>query len=329
MRVALRCVFQSLGVGAAICVASAAQAAPFVLTNGPGDGTVDVGVDGYGAFGLAVGADATDATYDPVGAGIPAATTFQSGVAIRFGDSGGRTFLTSGDIGGTGGFINPIATGTATQATSSFSFGGLNFVLTQTLTALFSGLTQTGSLLTQSYAITNTGGAESAFELVRYLDGDLRFDGSLVDGGGRLISGATEFLFETDTADGTAASTTFVGITAEGGVIPVTNRYEVDSYSGLLGGIVSGVALDNLVTNDGGDADQFVDAGAGYDVTLALRNTFLLAAGGSTTYTTATYFGTGAPDEVTPPEVPEPASMVLFGLGGLGLMVARRRRQAA
>lgn len=99
--------------------------------------------------------------------------------------------------------------------------------------------------------------------LVRYLDGDLLFDGSFGgDGGGRLFSGPTEVLFETDSATGSATSTTFVGITAEGGTIPGTGRYEVDSFAGLRGRIIAGTALDDTVTGDGGNADQFIDAAA-------------------------------------------------------------------
>jgi len=40
-------------------------------------------------------------------------------------------------------------------------------------------------------------------DLVRYFDGDLGFDGSLIDGG-RLVANGTEILFETDSATGSA-----------------------------------------------------------------------------------------------------------------------------
>jgi hypothetical protein len=302
-----------------------AGAAPFILTNAPGDATVTVGVDGYGAFGSSVGGDSTDANYDPVGAIGVAGTTFESGVAIRFGAAGPRSFLTSGDIGGSGGLVNPAVAGNATSATSSFTFGGLSFSLTQTLTPLLDGPTQTGSLLTQTYAITNTTGGTLDFELLRYIDGDLQFDGSITDGGGRLVlPDGTEILFETDTAAGTATSTTFVGITATGGTIPGTNRYEVDSFAGLRDRIISGSGLDNTITGDGGDADQFIDTGSGYDVTLALRNLFSLGAGASTTYTTQTIFGTGAPEDIPDPDpdpgvVPAPPAFVLMGIGIFGL----------
>lgn len=307
---------------------AAASPAGTVLTNGPGDGTVTVGVDGYGAFGSTVGSNSSDADYDPIGPSGAAGTTYQSGVAIRVGSSGGRTFLTSGNIGGTGGLTEPAVGGTSTTATSSFVFGGLSFALNQVLTPLFAGPDRTGSLLTQTYVITNTTTDGLNFELVRYIDGDLQFDQAITDGGGRIVSGSQEILFETDTATGSAAEATFVGITADGGTAPATGRYEVNSYSGLRGWIVTGANLGDVVVGDGADADQFIDAGNGYDVTLALLNQFFLGAGATATYTTTTIFGTGAPEDFA--AVPEPSTLVAgtLGLGLAGLMHLRRRRRA-
>jgi hypothetical protein len=310
-----------------VVVAVPALAAPYTLTNGPGDGTVTVGVDGFGAFGSSVGADSTNAIYDPVGAGGPAGTTYQSGVAIRFSTTGGgRTFLTSGNIGGSGGLANPAVAGSPTLGVSAFVFGPLSIRLTQTLTPLMTGSVQTGSLLTQTYVMTNTGTEALSLEMIRYLDGDLYFDGSLIDGGGRLFVGSLEILFETDSATGSATSTTFVGITGEGGTIPAAGRYEIDSYSGLRSRIVSGSGLNDSVTNDGIDADQFIDAGFGYDVTMALRNIFTLPAGGSDTYVTRTFFGSGTPEAV-PGVIPTPSAVAagLMLLGGLAIRRAIRR----
>lgn len=319
-------------LAAAFGAGLAGNAAPYVLNNGPGDATVTVGVDGYGAFGSSVGGNSSDAVYNPVGAGGPGATTFESGVAIRFGGAGGRSFLTSGDIGGSGGLANPAVAGTALSGASTFSFGGLNFALTQTLVPLYDNAnTLIGTMLDQAYEITNPGAAASSFELIRYLDGDLLFDGSLVDGGGRLFLGPTEVLFEIDSATGAGTATTFVGITAEGGTIPATGRYEVDSYSGLRGRIITGTALDEIVTNDGGDADQFIDAGLGYDVTLALRNTFNIPVGGSARYSTTTIFGSGAPAVVVNPTNLVPEASTVWAMAGLGLLAGgtwlRRRNR--
>jgi hypothetical protein len=186
--------------------------------------------------------------------------------------------------------------------------------------------------LDQTYSITNASqrGETQSFELVRYLDGDLQFDGTISDGGGRLFLGPTEVLFETD-GGGSSTSTTFVGISAEGGTIPTTGRYEIDSYSGLRDRIIAGTALDDTVTGDGADADQFIDAGNYYDVTLALRNMYSVLAGETVTYTTSTIFGSGTPSSGgggNDNQIPEPATLALMGLGLAGLGFARKRKQA-
>ncbi|OGK88661.1 MAG: hypothetical protein A2X52_20390 [Candidatus Rokubacteria bacterium GWC2_70_16] len=290
------------------------MAIPYVLTNGPGDGSVSVGVDGYGAFGSAVGSDSSNAVFDPIPPDLRSAvgTTFESGVAIRFGGVGGRSFLTSGLIGSSGGLINPAVSGTSISGSSAFISGGLSVSLLQTLSPIFSGSTQIGSELTQTYTMTNTSPATLAFEMIRYLDGDL--GASLGDdGGGKL--GA--MLFETETATGTTTSAVFVAITGEGGTVPSSGRYEVDSFSGLRSRIIAGTALDDTVTGDGLDPDEFIDALSGYDVTLALMNLFTLAPGATGVYITRTSLASAPPSVVA--GVPEPASLLLLGLG-LGLL---------
>jgi len=292
-----------------------AFAAPYMLDNGPGDGTLMVGVDGFGAFGLSAGTDSTNAFYDPVGATGPTETTFESAIAIRTDiTTGARSFLASGFIGSSGGLTNPTVTGSLTSGSSTFSNSGLSFTLIQTLAPTFTGSSQTGTILTQTYTITSS----VPFEIVRYIDGDLRFDTSITDGGGRLILGdGTEVLFETDSATGSSITTTFVGITGEGGTEPASNRYEIDSFSGLRTRIISGDALDNTITGDVDiPKDQFIDAGAGYDVTLALRNEF---PSGTSVYVTKTLFGSGAPEDV---QTSSPIGGTIIPIDATSLLIA-------
>ncbi len=264
------------------------------IGTGRGDGSLNVEVTSTGAFGTstALTSASAGAPFDPIGAIGVNDTTFDSELYFRANTmSGARATLES------------LATnrsnirGTAEEANSTFDVGTLHFVLTQLVEPVFDTVTgaQVGSLLTQTYRVTNTGVATSDFELARYFDGDLRFDGSINDGGGRLVSAAgDEFLFETD-AGGTAASSTFVGITAKGGTIPTTNRFEIDQFPTLQNNIQGGAALDGQILNDT-NGDQSIDVP--YDVTLGLRNTFNLAANASATYTTHTLFGTGTPSQL-------------------------------
>ena len=273
------------------------------LTTGTGDGGVTIGVDAFGSFGSSVGGTggASTAFYNPTGTIPASSTTFQSGVAIRIGSTVGRNFLTSGTIGNSGGSNQAFTSTNSTNAQSTFTFGGLNFALTQTLTDLIVNGVKKGSLLTQTYRITNpvTAPAAANFELVRYMDGDLQFDNSINDSGGRTVSGTQEILFETETTgNNPTVSSTLLGITGIGGSTPPTGRYEINSYDGLLNRITAGTALSDIITGDGPDLDQFIDA-APYDVTLALRNTFFLQPGESGDYTTSTIFGTLPPNEVS------------------------------
>ena len=269
------------------------------LTIGSGDASLTVGVDGFGAFGSVVGTDSSDAVYDPVGAKPSAGTVFESGIALAFTGDATRQFLTSGSIGASGGLTNPTITGNSATASSSFTVGVLSFTLTQTLEERFDANGQSaGTFLTQTYTFTNTDTNNANFELIRYIDGDLLFDGTLVDGGGYLVSNnGQEVLFETDAGGTGDTDTTFFGITADGGTALSSNRYQIDYFSGLRDDIISGLALTDTVRNDF-DNDGFVDAGSEYDVTLALRTAYTLAPGASDTLTTETVWGTGAPEEL-------------------------------
>ena len=200
--------------------------ATHILSTGTGDASLSVGVDGYGVFGSSMGADTTNAYYDPVGpigqAGPLSTRTWPSAL----GAAGALRILASG---GMGGLTDPAITGDGTSGTSSFTYEGLSFTLVQRVAPLLdSSNAQTGSLLVQTYNVHNTSAGPLDFEMIRYMDGDLYFDGSRIDGGGRIVSGGSEILFETDSGGSGATATTFVGITGSGGTTPSANRYEIE-----------------------------------------------------------------------------------------------------
>ena len=261
------------------------------LNTSPGDGGVSVGVDAYGAFGSNVdGLETSDAFYDPLGATGAAGTVFESYLAVGInGDEDPNRIVLSENTLGAGGFNNS----TESIANSTFNVSGLDFVLEQEATDFTdSGGQRIGSDLLQTYTITNTTDTAIEFDLVRYLDGDLRFDGSIQDTGGAYFEGDNTVLFETDSGNNGTETNTFVGITTVGG-----STYQISQFSDLKTNIEFGEPLTNTVQGDSEDEDLFVD-GEPYDVTLALNQTYTLAPGESVTYNTATYFGSGVPEDL-------------------------------
>lgn len=268
---------------------------PFVLNNGTGDGTLTVGVDGFGSFGSSVGGATSNAIYDPVGEVEASGTTFQSGLFI----SGPPAWLTSGAIDFQGivgqNFPNPEVTGNSTSGSSSFTHGALSFSLEQALIDSFDdGGNRVGTVLNQRYAITNTVDVPNSFTLTRYLDGDLSFDGTITDGGGAILRDGNLIVFETDAADTGGAAPTFVGITSSvnlttgGG----TTRFGVEPFSTLVDQISQGAGLGNTIANDT-NFDGIIDAA--FDVTIAISNAISIAANQTVVYTTQTLFGTSEP----------------------------------
>jgi Calx-beta domain/Domain of unknown function (DUF4114) len=257
------------------------------LRTATGDGGLDVNVGNTGAF--------SGAAYDPIGAINASSTTFESNVAFRIGETGTRQFIS--DVATN---ITLSATSDPNSTTSSFLVSGLKFQLVQSVSDLLKNGSRTGSGLTQTYQITNPTSAAISFELVRYFDGDLYFDGTLADRGGRIARNGRDILFETDSGDNPSAPTTFVGITAKGGTPLTSNRFEIGQYSALRSRILAGNPLSGTILGDT-NGDSFIDS-APYDVTPAYRNVFVLAPGATTTYITETLFGSGVPSQVSLPE---------------------------
>jgi Calx-beta domain/Domain of unknown function (DUF4114) len=267
---------------------------PQLITT-PGDGGLDVNVGSTGSF--------SGASYDPIGAGTAASTTFRSDVAFRINPAGtNESNGSNGTRSYIGGLARNITTSetSATSTTSSFQISGLQFELVQSVSNLVNNGTRIGSGLSQIYQITNTTNTAIDFELVRYFDGDLQFDGSIADRGGRIVRNGIDILFETDNGDNPAAPTTFVGITGNGGTPISSNRLEIGRYGDIGTRVTNGDPLSGIILGDT-NGDQFIDSAA-YDVVPVLRNVFTLAPGETTNYITETLFGTGLPTEVVLPE---------------------------
>jgi len=258
------------------------------LSNGTGDGSVQLTVSVVGAFGTNVIDDDEDATYDPVGSIEPATTVYESdlywGLLGNFLGSAGSQLVDAA-------FVEC----TATLARSKFSFQEIDVLLTQSLAAPAGG-----SALTQTYRITNNGDAPADFTLVRHLDGDLDFDMVINDSGGASSDG--RIVFEFDSADNPNAPATFVGI--QNSDDQVHDGYTIRR----VGFAVQPFPYSELIVGSGGIPAADLDSVAGdsngdgltddpYDVTLSLENRLTIAPGQSGLFVTSTNFGAVAPRE--------------------------------
>ncbi|SFA87862.1 VPLPA-CTERM protein sorting domain-containing protein [Poseidonocella pacifica] len=177
---------------------------------------------------------------------------------------------------------------------TNFGLDALNITLTRSLTVSFDGDVRLGTVLSQQFVIENAG-ATTNFDFIRYLDGDLEFDDSIDDAGGRITVGGSEVLFETDSASDGTNTDTFVGISRSvGGMTEPTEaqNFEIDVYSDLQNKILSGQNLGNTIEGDD-DNDGFTDEN--YDVTLAQQNFFRILENQTVVYTTNTLFGNAVP----------------------------------
>jgi Putative Ig domain/Lipase (class 3) len=294
------------------------------LNTTPGDGSLSLNVDGFGSFGSNVN---EDAFYDPIGDAQVGKTTYRSQIAIRIGEEASRDFLNNiQDI------AEPIITYDPnnqsfpilpTITKSTFTAKGLNFELTQNVSDLSPGQDQprSGSNLSQVYEIKNPSNAPVLLELIRYFDGDLYFDTTKNDTGGRRIKNGQEILFETDSGENVDAqsSTTFIGITADGGSVNHKGRYEIGEYSDVRRNITNPIYDDNgnsIVQNlndsikGDTDANDFIDQEP-YDLASALSTKYVIDPGQTVTYITNTIFGQGAPAAVVIPNRPPTVSVAI------------------
>ncbi|MBK6425974.1 MAG: hypothetical protein IPF82_07200 [Blastocatellia bacterium] len=168
--------------------------------------------------------------------------------------------------------------------------------------------TENGSTLEQTYQIQNLMSSTRSFNVVRFVDGDLRFDESISDFGAASEDGRT--LSELDMGDDPQAASTCVGITDSGGTPDgfTIQEYPYAEFIFEFGGIPPG---DNGLIAGDNNGDRVTDFG--YDVTLALESFFTTGGGQTVTYTSITRFGdqTLVPRATLMWDPPDPASTLV------------------
>ncbi len=268
--------------------------------------------------------------FDPTGPEGDVRILSPSDMYLGFGGGGDRIHL--------GAIVPTSSSGNALERTSSFSVGGIDFSLTQSLSPFFgSDGAQLGTQLRQVYSFTNTSGAEQGLDFVRFLDPDLNFlngeEGFDDNGGGTIGHGGTTASFATQIPTaGPGEETPFVGLYANGGR---SLGHAVYFYEELERQVFHGEGLTNIVSRDG-DGDNWADIRllegepTGEDLGIAQGNQFRLAANETGRFAATTLFGFGAPADVVIGAVPEPATwlMMILGFMGAGLGLRRGKRRA-
>ena len=261
------------------------------LTDGFGDGSLQVTVDAYGGFGRT--SEAGDALYDPPGVDGPSGTVWQSGVFF----SPLNDFLMQGTV------LPPAAFDSTSlnTATSTFTTAGFGVHLTQTL----GDPTPAGTTLQQQYVFTNNTGSAQTFHLVRYADGEMSFLGGdpFYDYG--TVSANGRWLFEFDNGVDPNTPEVYFGVTASGDLTPqaYTIQQWIDPVKGFYMDVIR--ANNGIPAADQGriyldnNGDRITDSA--YIVTLSLQDQLTVAAGASVVYTTQTVFGRAPINQVINP----------------------------
>jgi PKD repeat protein len=178
------------------------QVDSFVLSTGDpsvDDGAVAIRVDGTGRFGTGRSGDPA-ARFNPPGSDAAASSVFSSDLFASF----GGVVAPCGSAG-----VVEIVSVTQTRVITRWVTGGLTVELSQIVEPSPDG----GSRLAQTYRIINAGTAATPLTLVRHLDGDLLFDGSLGDGGSARIDGSV--LYEHASSEDPTAPSPFVAISGD------------------------------------------------------------------------------------------------------------------
>ncbi|HEY3268169.1 MAG TPA: hypothetical protein VGM37_14700 [Armatimonadota bacterium] len=249
------------------------------LSNGTGDGSVTAVVDPYGAIG--------SLRYDPSGLAGPTETMYESFSWFSGpGQTGGGhgAILDSDHLSGAA-----VVSASLTQAVTQFDVGQVHFRLVQEILPNAGS----GSTLRQTYQITNNTGAATAFDMIRYADSDLDYDGKAEDNGG--VSGDGQSLFQYDAKDNPVTLSTFLGIDLNNSA-NIGYRIASAPFTSVLE-TQGRAALTKTMTGPTGPADVDGDglADKPYDMNLLLGETFTAAPGATVTFVTNTTLGDGSP----------------------------------
>ena len=236
----------------------------------PGLGTVQLGLDVFGAFGSATSAG-EDAVFNPAGDEPDAGargTVFES-LPLLCRGQGGQTsglYLETDRVGN----VNAVAVGDGSAMTSDYSVMGIDVHLDATLDC---------NVLTQCWTFTNRSGAPiDTLALTQYIDGDLFFVGGFNNDFGGTSQGRPRTIYEFDQGDDPVEPTTYLALYGDDAADARVTGWELAQYSESRRRIAETgngcEPLRNGITNSAGNntdgnADLVTDDG--YDVTLALR----------------------------------------------------------
>jgi CSLREA domain-containing protein len=275
------------------------------LSTGSGDGDIQLDVDAFGRFGTSAFGGSGPvplADFDPVGAFGSMDVVSKSTLGFRIEADSEFTNLSQSTPGVS--LVQQID-GSSLSATSAFVVGTLSVSLDQSVAPTFHpDNSRAGAQLRQAYTIQNMSTGAVSFDLARFLDADLKFEGpESSDGGGVLFDSNGRILtFITDSSGPASSNTPFVAMSATGGDTVADHRFDIDRSNLLEDRVFNPSFASPLRDTISGDinADGFADSGQGYDAAAALRNVFTLLPGQSLVYVTDTIFGI-TPTSLTPP----------------------------
>jgi len=283
---------------------TSAWAQTSTLTNGPGDCTVSVIADGYGSYGSAASGNLM---FDPMGAPAPAGSSYQSAVYLQTSCGINRWLSTSAGFGSPAlpgvPITNPDPRTAVSSGTIPGTGSGVDFTLVQALTGPDGDC---GTTLRQTFGFTNRSGAACDLCVVRYVDTDLLFDGSISDRPGTSASvigppwNANShwiFAYDSPAVLGPMYAITAEGLDAAGQpVLPL--GYVSLPFATLRTNITSmGCgAMTNVITNDTNGDLLNLPAEASFDTTIGIAVRFSAVPDGQTvTFVTRTRIATRTP----------------------------------